>query len=58
MDRRGEGIRLGNLGLAYDSLSQYEKELWCRSKALVISQDRQGERNRLGNLGLAFYRLR
>ncbi|MEA3338123.1 MAG: tetratricopeptide repeat protein, partial [Chloroflexota bacterium] len=59
-DRRGEGNRLGNLGLAYAALGEVEKAIGYYEQALGISQeigDRRGEGNRLGNLGLAYAAL-
>jgi len=56
-DRRGEGNRLGNLGLAYKYLGQVEKAIDYYEKALVIAKeisDRRGEGKHLGNLGNAY----
>jgi tetratricopeptide (TPR) repeat protein len=56
-DRRGEGIALGNLGIAYDGLGQHERAIDYHQQALIISRmiaDRRSEGNVLGNLGLAY----
>jgi len=56
-DKRGEGVDLGNLGIAYRHLGQVEKAIEYYEQALVISKeigDRRGEGNRLGNLGNAY----
>ena len=55
-DRRGEGTRLGNLGLAYCSLGQVEKAIKYYEQALNISKE-IGDGNEgvwLGNLGSAY----
>ncbi|MGP1384258.1 MAG: tetratricopeptide repeat protein [Thainema sp.] len=49
---------LCNLGIAYRSLSQYEKAIELYQQSLKITQeigDRHGEANNLGNLGSAYY---
>ena len=56
-DRRGEGIRLGNLGNAYRDLGRVEQAIKHYQQALAIFReigDRRGEGNQLGNLGLAY----
>mgnify|MGYP002777061927 CR=1 FL=1 len=59
-DRRGEGIALGSLGIAYDSLGQYERAINYHQQYLTIVReigDRHGEGYGLGNLGNAYYSL-
>jgi tetratricopeptide (TPR) repeat protein len=56
-DRRGEGNRLGNLGLAYADLGQVERAIEHYQQALTISReigDRRAEAFRCWNLGLLF----
>jgi tetratricopeptide (TPR) repeat protein len=51
---------LGNLGLAYDSLGQYERAIDFHQQSLAISReikDRLGEGASLGNLGNAYLSL-
>ena len=48
---------LGNLGLAYRSLGQYQKSIECQTQSLELVRetgDRNGEAKSLGNLALAF----
>ncbi len=48
---------VGNLGLAYYSMGQYQRAISCYNQALVISKeigDRRGEEANFGNLGLAY----
>jgi len=55
-DRRGEGIHLGNLGVAYNTLGDARRAIAHYEQQLVIAReigDRQEESNALGNLGLA-----
>ncbi len=55
-----EGNHLGNLGVAYDSLGEYQKAIEYYEAALKISReigDRRGEENSLGNLGNAYESL-
>lgn len=59
-DRRGEGNRLGNLGLAYSKLDETAKAIEYYKKALEISReigDRQGEGNSLFNMSLSHSKL-
>jgi tetratricopeptide (TPR) repeat protein len=58
--RSAEGAFLGNLGLAYDSLSDYARTIEHCQQHLVIAQelgDRRGEGTALGNLGIAYASL-
>ena len=58
--RRGEAAALGNLGLAYFSLGDYERAIDFQQQALEIALqigDRHGEAASLGNLGNAYYSL-
>ncbi len=53
-------LDLNSIGLAYDSLSQYEKALEYYRQALAIfraDKNRQGEGAVLNNMGLAYNRL-
>jgi CHAT domain-containing protein len=59
-DRQGEGVVLGNLGIAYDALGDYRKAINYQQQSLAIDRerkDRLGESRSLGNLGLAYYSL-
>ncbi len=59
-DRYGEGIHLGNLGLAYADLGETHKAIKFYEQQLNIVHeigDRRGEGNALGNLGLAYTAL-
>ena len=59
-NRQGEANSLGNLGLAYYSLGQYQKAIDFHQQQLEMAReigDRQGEANSLGNLGNAYYFL-
>jgi tetratricopeptide (TPR) repeat protein len=59
-DHRGEGVHLGNLGLAYSDLGESRKAIEFYEQALAISReigDRRGEGNQLGNLGSVYYYL-
>ncbi|MGA8896731.1 tetratricopeptide repeat protein [Planktothrix agardhii] len=58
--RQGEACSLGNLGLAYNSLGQYQKAIAFHKQDLEISQEigyRQGEACSPGNLGLVYNSL-
>ena len=58
--RQGEGNALGNLGLAYYSLGQYQTAINFHEQSLAIAREignRQGAGNALGNLGNAYYSL-
>jgi tetratricopeptide (TPR) repeat protein len=60
-DRRGEGARLGSLGLAYHALGQVERAIEYYQDSLAIAQEignRLVEGNALGNLGNAHLALR
>ena len=51
---------LGNLGIAYDALGEYDKAIEHHNQHLALAQqigDRQGEANALGNLGNAYQLL-
>ncbi|WP_404790456.1 CHAT domain-containing protein [Altericista sp. CCNU0014] len=59
-NRRGEGGALGNLGAAYGSLGNYDKDIEYSQQSLDIAReikDRRGEGGALGNLGAAYLRL-
>ncbi|MEG4515897.1 MULTISPECIES: tetratricopeptide repeat protein [unclassified Microcoleus] len=59
-DQEGEANSLGRLGLAYDSLGEYEQAIYFHQKHLDISReikDRTGEAISLGNLGNAYHSL-
>jgi len=59
-DRQGEADSLNGLGLAYNSLGQYERAIDFHQKSLAISREikhRLGEANSLGNLGVAYHSL-
>jgi tetratricopeptide (TPR) repeat protein len=56
-DRRGEGIRLGNLGNACYSLGQLEQAIEYYTQALEIAREmenRRWEGSSLGNLGIVY----
>ena len=59
-DRRGEGIALGNLGVAYDVFGKYDKAIDYLQQALAITreiEDSLSEGAVLGNLGIAYQNL-
>ena len=59
-DRAGEGVHLGNLGLAYADLDEPRRAIEFYEQRLVIARetgDRRGEGNDLGNLGNAYLNL-
>jgi tetratricopeptide (TPR) repeat protein len=59
-DRQGEGVALGNLGLAYVDLGEPRKGIDFHEQALEIDReigDRRGQGQDLGNLGNAYARL-
>ena len=59
-DRGGEGQAHGNLGLAYESLSDFQKAIEYHEKHLKIATeigDRAGEGEAYGNLGNAYKSL-
>ena len=56
-DREGEGVALGNLGLAYAYLGETRHAIQLYDERLIIAGeigDRRGEGTVLGNLGLAY----
>ena len=58
--RQGEGNALGNLGVAYSNLGQYQEAIALYEQYLAIAReigDRRGEGNALGNLGIAYRNL-
>ncbi|MGJ3251911.1 MAG: tetratricopeptide repeat protein [Elainellaceae cyanobacterium] len=58
--RQGEGNALGNLGIAYRNLGDYQQAIDLYEQYLAIAReigDRRGEGNALGNLGLAYWSL-
>ncbi|TVQ21892.1 MAG: TIR domain-containing protein, partial [Leptolyngbya sp. DLM2.Bin15] len=58
--RWDEGAALGTLGLAYNSLGQYERAIDLYQQRLAIAReigDRRGEGNALGNMGNAYHSL-
>ena len=59
-ERNGEASSLGNLGLAYSSLGQYQQAIQFHQQSLEIRReigDRNGEAYSLNNLGLTFKKL-
>jgi tetratricopeptide (TPR) repeat protein len=55
--RKGEGVALGNLGLAYADLGETRRAIQFYEQRLTIAReigDRRGEGNVLSNLGLAY----
>ena len=58
--REGESIDLGNLGIIFESLGQYQKAIDFYQQSLAIAReirDRKGEAISLGNLGAAYQSL-
>ena len=58
--RNGEVHSLGGVGIAYDSLGQYERAIDFYEQSLALAREignPSGEANSLGNLGLAYYNL-
>ena len=58
--RQGEAASLGNLGLAYYSLGEYDRAIEFHQQSLNINQEignRQGEAQSLGNLGITYSSL-
>jgi len=58
--RPWEGIVLGNLGIEYDNLGEYQRAIEHHEQHLEIARevgDRLGEANALGNLGLVYHNL-
>ena len=59
-DRAGEGITLGNLGIAYANLGESRRAIKYLEQRLTIAReigDRHGESNALGNLSIAYIYL-
>ena len=59
-NRQAASAVLGNLGLAYDSLGQYDKAVEHFTRSLAIMEEtgnRNGVANSLGGLGNAYDRL-
>lgn len=59
-ERRAEGGILGNLGMAYAALDQYDQALEYYDQHLTIAReigDRRAESNALVNLGIAYRKL-
>jgi Tetratricopeptide repeat. len=55
-DKRRSGAALGNMGVAYEALSDYAQAIECYQQHLDLAieiGDRRGEANALGNLGNA-----
>jgi tetratricopeptide (TPR) repeat protein len=55
-DRAAEGSHLGNLGIAYRQLGEYNRAIECNGQQLAFAREvgnRRGEGNALGSLGLA-----
>jgi tetratricopeptide (TPR) repeat protein len=60
-DRRGEGVILNNLGVAYRQRRRFDEALACHHRALAIYRDvsgRHGEAEALYNLGNTYEELR
>jgi tetratricopeptide (TPR) repeat protein len=56
-DRTGEGIALGNMGIAYADLGETGRAIQFFEQRLTLAReigDRRGEGNVLGNLGTAY----
>ena len=52
-----EGMYLGNMGIAYRHLGNYEKAVECHTRSLEIAQhlkDEDGEASALGNLAIVY----
>jgi tetratricopeptide (TPR) repeat protein len=59
-DRDAEARHLGNLGITYYSIGQYNRAIDYQKQSLTIAReigDRLGEGQALGGLGLAYYSL-
>jgi tetratricopeptide (TPR) repeat protein len=55
-----QGMALGNLGLAYNNLGEYQRAIDYHEQSLAVKReigDRRGEGNSLGNLGIAYKNL-
>ena len=60
-DRRGEGVALNNLGVAYEDLGETQRAIQFYEQHLAMARDldyRKSEGIALGNLGRAYHRLR
>ena len=60
-DRRGEGVVLNNLGVAYRQRRRFDEALACHAQALNISEstsDRHGEGRALNSSGITYRDLR
>jgi len=60
-DRRGEGVVLNNLGVAYRQRRRFSESLACHAEALNISEstsDRHGEGRALNSSGITYRDLR
>ena len=58
--KQAQGAHLGNLGLAYSNLGQYQQAIEHYRQALAIQNeigDKRGQGNQLGNLGIAYHNL-
>lgn len=58
--KQGTGAFLGNIGMVYDDLGQYNKALSYYQQALAINREtggRRGEGNNLTNMGLVYQNL-
>jgi tetratricopeptide (TPR) repeat protein len=59
-DREGEGVALGNVGIAYKNLGETRHAIQSYEQALIIHReigDRRSEGATLGNLGIAYRNL-
>ena len=59
-DRKGEGVAVGNLGIAYKDLGETRRAIQFYEQALLIDREigyRHGEGADLGNLGNTYYLL-
>ena len=59
-NRQGEGMALGNLGVAHNSLGNYAKAIEYSQQSLAIAREiknRQGEGMTLSNLGGTYFSL-
>jgi len=59
-DRRGEAIALGNIGVCYKNLGEYQQALRFNRQSLMLKRalgDRQQEGRTLANLGQVYWKL-